>query len=104
MSDMGRYCKAYLAKKFREFPGWQENIQNLRKKTETGEEIESRELSDDDILYLQENYVITDGIYKNENIIFDRVDEEWKMFCEQVLEFKIPVFEPIETKTSETAK
>jgi hypothetical protein len=106
MSEMGKYCKAYLAKRFREFSGWEENLQNLRqeKKVEKGVEVEEKrtELKDDDVLYLQENYVVTDGIFKDENIIFDKVDDEWKAFCEQVLEFEIPVFEPIEIKTSET--
>jgi len=30
---------------------------------------------------MQENYVVTDGIFKDENIIFDNVTPEWKDFC-----------------------
>ena len=105
MAEMGKYCKAYLAKDFRKYSEWEETLDNLRKETEykDGEEveIERNELLDDDILYLQENYVVTDGIMKDENVIFDKVTDKWKEFCHQELEFEIPVYEPIEIKTAE---
>ncbi len=91
MPEMGKYSKAYLAKRFHEFPGWKPNLQNLRpeQKIENGVKIEEQRtaLHDDDILYLQENYVVTDGIVKDENIVFDDVNDEWKAFCEKGLEF-----------------
>lgn len=96
--EMGKYCKAYLAKQFREYPNWSEKKENVRKekKEVDGKEVEvERELNDDSILYLQENYVVTDGIFKDENIIFDNVTDEWKEFCHGPLEFEIPVYEPI---------
>jgi len=52
-------------------------------------------LTDDDFLYLQENYVVTDGIFKDENIIFDKVTLAWKDFCDNTLLFEIPVYEPL---------
>jgi hypothetical protein len=97
--EMGSYCKAYLAQQFRQFPGWSENAANVRKETKEvgGKEVEvERQLDDDSILYLQENYIVTDGIFKDENIIFDNVTDEWKQFCHETLEFEIPVYEPIE--------
>jgi hypothetical protein len=107
-AKLGRYSKAYLAKRFREFPGWKENLSDLRKETvvenRVNVEKQRTEIKDDDILYLQENYIVTDDIYKNRNIVFDKVDDKWKNFCEQVLEFEIPEFEkwePTETKTTE---
>lgn len=107
MAEMGKYCKAYLAKDLRKYPEWTENLENLRKEMEfkNGEEveIERTELQDDDILYLQESYVVTDGIMKDEYILFDAVTDEWKRFCEQELDFEIPVYEPIEIKTAEEA-
>jgi hypothetical protein len=50
---------------------------------------------------LQENYVVTDGIFKDENIIFDDVTDEWKEFCTKELEFEIPEYEPIEIPEAE---
>ena len=96
--EMGKYCKAYLAQRFREYPNWKENKENVRKekKEVDGKEVEvERELDDDSILYLQENYVVTDGIFKDMNIIFDDVTDEWKEFCHGTLAFEIPVYEPI---------
>lgn len=105
MAEMGSYCKAYYAKDFRQFSDWQEKLEALRPETreENGQEIEEPRtaLADDDILYLQENYVVTDGIMKDENIVFDQVTDEWKSFCTETLSFEIPVYEPIEIKTAE---
>lgn len=98
MAIMGKYCKAYLVKQFRQFNQWIERIENIRKeKTQfDGKEVEfDRELTDDYILYLQENYVVTDGIFLDKNIIFDYVTPEWKNFCNNTLGFEIPVYEPI---------
>ncbi|NJM20521.1 MAG: hypothetical protein HC836_43005 [Richelia sp. RM2_1_2] len=98
MPTMGKYCKAYLIKNLRQFEQWTENLENTRKEKQQidGTEVEvKRVLTDDDFLYLQENYVVTDGIYKDENIIFDNVTPGWKEFCHQILEFEIPVYETV---------
>lgn len=98
MATMGKYCKAYSLEKLRRFSGWTEKAENARKEEAEGKETESpRVLTDNDHLYLQENYVVTDGIFKDENIIFDKVTPEWIEYCHEVLEFEIPVYEPIET-------
>ncbi|HXO18519.1 MAG TPA: hypothetical protein VOA87_01195 [Thermoanaerobaculia bacterium] len=102
--EMGKYCKAYLAQSLRAFPGWSEKKENVRKekKEVDGKEVEvDRELDDDSILYLQENYVVTDGIFKDMNIIFDNVTDEWKEFCHGTLAFEIPVYEPINIPQAE---
>ncbi|MBE9216531.1 hypothetical protein IQ247_28380 [Plectonema cf. radiosum LEGE 06105] len=83
MATMGKYCKAYLLKQFRQFNQWKEN-----------QEV-NQELAEDSVVYLQENYVVTDGIYKDENIIFDNVTDDWKQFCHKVLEFEIPNYEVV---------
>ncbi len=97
MATMGRYCKAYSLKKLREFGGWTEQVENARKEKQKGadgKEVEvTRALTDNGHLYLQENYVVTDGIFKDENIIFDHVTPEWIAYCQQVLKFEIPSYE-----------
>ena len=101
MAEMGKYCKAYLLKDLRTFDKWIEKPENARqeKKEVDGEEIETiRELTDESIMYVQENYVVTDGIYKDENIIFDNVTTEWIEYCQQVLKFKIPEYESVTLK------
>ncbi|MGI2902862.1 hypothetical protein [Tolypothrix sp. VBCCA 56010] len=103
MATMGKYCKAYSLKKLREFSQWTEHSENTRKEKQQvdGKEVEvNRVLTDDDFLYLQENYVVTDGIFKDENIIFDNITLEWQKFCKNTLLFDIPVYEPVQVQTS----
>ena len=93
MPQMGKYSKACLCRDFRQYPQWHENSQNARKEVKEvdGKEVAApRILVDDSILYLQENYIVTDGIFKDENIIFNDVTEDWKKFCRVNLGFDIP--------------
>jgi len=96
MRKMGRYCKAYPIQRFREYSGWKENAENASRETKQidGKETEVvRELTDADYLYLQEDFTVTDGIFLEENVIFNDVNDEWKEFCVQTLKFEIPNFE-----------
>lgn len=96
---MGKYCKAYLLKNLRKFSQWYEYAKEIKqeKKLVDGKEVEiEKNLTEDDILYLQENYVVTGGIFKDENIIFEHVTPEWKEFCTKNLNFEISVDETIE--------
>ena len=93
MPNMGRYCKAYHASSFRGYGDWSENRENLRKSKEKvdGQEVETpRELTDEDVLYLQENFTVTDGIFLDQNVIFDKVTPEWREFCTNTLGFELP--------------
>lgn len=94
MPNMGRYCKAYLVKSLREFDGWTENAANARPADDVDaqEGLAPRALTEDDILYLQENYVVTDGIFIDEHVIFDSVTPAWVEFCHQTLEFEVPEY------------
>ena len=104
MAKMGKYCKAYPMPRLREYPKWSEKLENVRfdkRLDEDGRETDEeykRELTDEEFLYLQENYVVTDGIYLDENVIFDDVTEEWKRFCTETLKFEVPVWEPVKIK------
>lgn len=88
MSIIGKYCKAYKLSQLRQYPNWTEKAENARKirKDVDGEFIEvTRELRDDDYVYLHENFTVTDGIFIDENIIFSDVTPEWITFCRDVL-------------------
>jgi hypothetical protein len=101
MGTTERYCKAYPVQRLREFSGWKEKTQNLRKvkKQVDGKEVETvRELTDEDYLFLHENYTVTDGIFSDENVIFDAVTSDWKEFCRSTLKFEIPVYESVQVK------
>jgi hypothetical protein len=103
MATMGKYCKAYSLKKLRQFSQWTECVENSKKEKKQidGKEVEiNRELTDEDFLYLQETYVVTDGIFQDGNIIFDNVTFEWQEFCRNTLLFDIPVDKPVQVKAS----
>ena len=105
--EMSNYCAAYEARNFRKYPDWTENAANVRKDKQEvgGKEIEvERQLDDDSILYLHDSYIVTDGIYKDENVIFENVTDEWKRFCHETLGFEIPVYEPIEIPSAPEAE
>lgn len=105
--EMGQYCKAYLLKDLRAYPGWSEKPENVRKekKEVDGKEVEvDAELNDDSIVYIQENYVVTHDIFKDMYILFDNVTDEWKDFTHHLEHpFEIPVYEPIEIPVAESA-
>jgi hypothetical protein len=107
--EMGKYCKAYELKELRKYAGWSEKPENARKEKQEvdGKEVEVQlELQDDSIVYVQENYVVTHGIFIDMNIIYDNVTDEWKDFLHTKVEpsvFEIPVYEPINIPTAESA-
>lgn len=104
--EMSNYCAAFEARNFRKYSGWTENAANVRKDKQEvgGKEVEvERTLDDDSILYLHDSYIVTDGIFKDENIIFDAVNDDWKRFCHETLGFEIPIYEPIEIPHAEGA-
>ena len=92
MATMGRYCKAYAIDQFRKFKGWEEKIENLApiENDEDGSQQPRTSLAEDDYLFLQENYVVTDGIFLDEHIVFDSVTPEWKEFCTNDLALRSP--------------
>ena len=94
MAVIGKYCKAYPLKRLRQYEQWTEELENVREETQEidGKQVQiKRDLSEDDFLYLQENYIVTDGIFKDENVIFAQVTDEWKTFCHERLQFENPL-------------
>jgi hypothetical protein len=87
MAKMGAYCKAYPVQKLRAFRGWDENVGD------------GKGLGDDDFLYLQENFVVTDGIYLDENIVYDNVTAEWVDYCKNTLKFSAPAHNSAQATT-----
>lgn len=103
MAKMGKYCKAYPIQRFRESKGWHENTNNLRKEKQIVDGTEvlvGRQLTENDFLYLQENFQVTDGIFIDENIIFAEVTPEWIEFCKDTLKFEVPIYEPVAVNVS----
>ncbi len=97
MPILGRYSKAYPLGLLRQFSGWTEKPENARRirKEVDGEIVEeARALTDEDYVYVQRNFTVTDGIFVDEDIIFSDVTPEWIEFCQTVLGLGNPIAEP----------
>ncbi len=93
MAEMGKYCKAYQVLRLREFSGWKEDATRRATDSPRGNTVSDdsvRPLEDNDVVYLHEDLIVTDGVYRDESVIFDQVTEAWREFCEKTLEFRIP--------------
>lgn len=95
MAEMGKYCKAYQLKDLRAFPQWRVDLSALSADESRGRDGEGDRsaLDDDDVLYLQEDLVVTDGIFKDEHVVFSDVSDQWKTFCRETLGFEVPTWE-----------
>jgi hypothetical protein len=95
MSRMSEYCKAYPVQRFREYPGWTEDLTALQPLDLDGEPARDpapRTLGEDDVLFLHDNYHVTDGIFVDEHIVFSADTPEWRQFCQGVLGFELPEY------------
>jgi hypothetical protein len=95
MPNTGSYCKAYYVADLKKFPGWDLFARKTRveKQERDGDVVSTeRDLQDEDYLFVQENFIVTDGIFIDENIIFENVTDEWREFCAQTLGFRAPEY------------
>jgi uncharacterized protein len=76
-----KYCSAFHLKDLRRYPAWTEN-------EITG--TEAKQLNGDDVVFLHGDYSVTRSIWANEDVVFDKVTEEWKNFCHNDLKFAVP--------------
>lgn len=96
--EMSKYCKAYPLSSLRAYGEWKEDSSQARPApaeadADAATASESpRVLHDEDYVFLQENYVVTDGIFKNKHILFAEVTDGWKEFCTDVLGFSVPEY------------
>lgn len=84
------YARAYLLGDLRKFSDWREEKINWKESVPADENGNSRELSDDDVVFLQQDFTVTELIWPGENVIFNRTTPEWIDFCTQELQFKVP--------------
>lgn len=73
MADMSNYCKAYAAADIRAFSGWA-----------------GQPIPESGYVFLHDDFVVTLGAYRDEDILLDAPAPEWIRFCEQALQFAVP--------------
>lgn len=76
MGVLGWYCRAYEGKRFKEFSGWAATA--------------AREIQDDEVLYLHEDFAVTEGVLRSEKIIYEQATDAWREFCTATLDFQLP--------------
>jgi ankyrin repeat protein len=80
-----QYCKAYLLGDLRRFPGWSEA------RTDNGSiGPDQTEFADDHVVFIHQDFTVTESMRRGENIIFNQLSDEWRKFCDVTLEFKVP--------------
>ncbi len=84
------YARAYLLGELRKFSDWREEKINWKESVPADENGNSRELSDDHVVFLQQDFTVTELIWPGENVIFNQTTPEWIEFCTQELQFKVP--------------
>ena len=83
-----KYCKAYHIEDLRKYPEWRESRINWKRSEKNGESDET--FSDDKIVFIHQDFRVTESIWPEENIIFNEVVPAWKEFCSNSLNFKVP--------------
>lgn len=81
MKRMSNYCKAYPIERLRQFPGWKEHSKAIP----PADQLSARQSAE--FYFLHDDLRVTADIFADENVIYDRITEEWKAFCSEVLEF-----------------
>jgi len=86
MKKLGTFCKAYPVDQLRQFRGWKENPQPYN----SAEQTSDTQTPPPGYLFLQEDFTVTRGIFLNEDVVFDSVTQDWKDYCQTVLNFSVP--------------
>jgi hypothetical protein len=89
-SSLTNYAKAYLLGDLRKFNGWREEKINWKETAPANENGNSHELADSDVVFLHQDFTVTQLIWPGENVIFNRQTPEWQEFCKRDLQFRVP--------------
>lgn len=92
MAKTSRYCSAYQVPRLRAFPGWVTPEKNTHPELDENgkKKKEPRVLGEKDYLFVHDSYVVTDGTYLDEHVVWKDITPEWVEFCETQLNFKVP--------------
>jgi hypothetical protein len=44
----------------------------------------------DTVVFIHQDFTVTETMWRDQRIVFDDVDEDWKEFCANTLRFKVP--------------
>ena len=85
-----KYCKAYYLGEIRKYPAWNEVRINWKKIKDKNNDEDGGPFTDEKIVFVHQDYTVTESVWHNENVIFNESDPEWEEFCTTSLRFKVP--------------
>jgi hypothetical protein len=95
-----KYCKAYHLGDLRKFPGWSESRINWTEKNDKDRDKDKDKyqsdgatgagFADGKIVFIHQDFTVTESMWQGEDVIFNDVDAAWKEFCGNTLRFKVP--------------
>jgi hypothetical protein len=90
-----KYCKAFYLRDLRKYPAWSESRTNWKKRRGNSHGNgdhggEDEPFTDETVVFIHQDFTVTESVWQNENVIFNGVDSAWKEFCTDNLQFKVP--------------
>ena len=89
-----KYCKAYYLRDLRKYGAWSESRINWKEKKDRDKSEETADpnapFGEDKIVFIHQDFTVTESMWQGENVIFNAVTPEWKEFCAATLVFKVP--------------
>lgn len=70
------YCKAYTVEELAAYRGWPNDFEAAP--------------GPDAVVYVHDDYTVTSGIWAGEDNVAVEINEDWKVFCRDVLRFDVP--------------
>jgi len=88
-----KYCKAYYLRDLRRYSEWSESRINWKKRKDDdgdGNGHPNDSFHDEKIVFIHQDFTVTESAWHSENVIFDQPSPAWKEFCATTLKFKAP--------------
>ena len=88
-----KYSKAYHLRDLRSYPSWSEVRLNSKERQNGSDRPAAHatnELSDDDVVFIHQDFTVTESIWHNENVIFNEINDSWREFCSSRLGYRVP--------------
>jgi ankyrin repeat protein len=95
-----QYCKAYHLSDLQQFPGWQQtkagwqaakaHKSNAPSNAGVLESDGPESDGNDEVVFIHQDFTVTESMWHNESVIFDQISPEWLEFCDRTLGFKVP--------------
>jgi Ankyrin repeats (3 copies) len=90
-----RFCKAYYLRDLRRYRGWNENRTTWKENKYENRKDKDREVSEcssiqDRIVFIHQDFTVTESMQHGETLLFSDVNSEWKEFCIGTLNFNAP--------------